>query len=54
MKYPEVSADEGARVQQYLRAQLKAELALDDARAVAYAMQVAPTLSGRDIIVLVG
>ncbi len=54
VRYPEVSADEGARVQQYLRAQLKAELALDDARAVAYAMQLAPTLRGRDIIVLVG
>lgn len=54
VKYPEVSAGEGVRVQQYLRSQLKAELALDDARAVAHAMQIAPTLSGRDIIVLVG
>lgn len=54
VRYPEISAAEGVRVQQYLRAQLKAELALDDARAVAYAMQVAPTVNSRDIIVLVG
>lgn len=54
VKYPEVSAQEGTRVQQYLRSQLQAELALHDARAVAYAMQIAPTLGGRDIIVLVG
>lgn len=54
VSYPEVSAAEGASAQLMLRASLPLAIALDDARATAHAMRIAPDLMGQDIIVLLG